>query len=163
MKDFHRAGRNLRRAGGGASKDRADLPAQDAGEGHFLALLKKKAPEGENRKEGSLSGQFLSDGRMGRPGGKGEVKLPEELEQFLHGLNRKIDKTRLHFQEGRVYYMPEGMPGLKGIRVLRSGLLMGELKKNRFEPSQALAMNLKKKSTAMYWIFPHRTPALSAI
>ena len=34
---------------------------------------------------------------------------------------------------------------MKGIRFLRTGLLMGELKKNRFEPSQALAMNLKKE------------------
>ena len=44
----------------------------------------------------------------------------------------------------KVYYMPEGLPTLRGIRFLRTGLLMGELKKNRFEPSQALAMNLKK-------------------
>lgn len=32
---------------------------------------------------------------------------------------------------------------MKGVRFLRTGLLMGELKKNRFEPSQALAMSLK--------------------
>ena len=40
--------------------------------------------------------------------------------------------------------MPEGLPRLNGIRFLRTGLLLGELKKKRFEPSQALAMNLKK-------------------
>ena len=44
-----------------------------------------------------------------------------------------------------VYYMPEGLPKLNGVRFLRSGLLLGELKKRRFEPSQALAMNLKKE------------------
>ena len=38
--------------------------------------------------------------------------------------------------------MPEGLPDLKGIRFLRTGLLLGELKKGRFEPSQALAMAL---------------------
>ena len=38
-----------------------------------------------------------------------------------------------------------GPPEVKGIRFLRTGLLLGELKKNRFEPSQALAMNLKKE------------------
>ena len=121
------------------------FPHRMQGEGHFLALLKKKAPEGENRKEDFLSGQGSFTGRAKSRGGRGMEKLPEELERFLENLNRKIDKTRLYFQEGRVYYMPEGMPGLKGIRVLRSGLLMGELKKNRFEPSQALAMNLKKE------------------
>ena len=34
---------------------------------------------------------------------------------------------------------------MRGIRFLRTGLLLGELKKNRFEPSQALAMCLKKE------------------
>jgi NOL1/NOP2/fmu family ribosome biogenesis protein len=29
-----------------------------------------------------------------------------------------------------------------GLRIMRNGLLLGELKKNRFEPSQALAMVL---------------------
>ena len=40
--------------------------------------------------------------------------------------------------------MPEDLPLLNGVRFLRTGLLLGELKKKRFEPSQALAMNLKK-------------------
>ena len=40
--------------------------------------------------------------------------------------------------------MPEGLPDVRGIRFLRTGLLLGELKKNRFDPSQAFAMRLKK-------------------
>ena len=39
--------------------------------------------------------------------------------------------------------MPEGIPNVKGIRFLRTGLYLGDLKKNRFEPSQSLAMCLK--------------------
>ena len=42
-------------------------------------------------------------------------------------------------------YLPKGVPLLKGLRVLRSGLLLGTFKKNRFEPSQAFAMALTKK------------------
>ena len=45
---------------------------------------------------------------------------------------------------GSVYILPEGSPELTGLRVLRSGLLAGEIKNGRFEPSQALAMALKK-------------------
>lgn len=41
--------------------------------------------------------------------------------------------------------MPEGVPNVKGIRFLRTGLYLGDLKKNRFEPSQSLAMCLKKE------------------
>ena len=31
---------------------------------------------------------------------------------------------------------------MRGLRILRCGLYLGEIKKNRFEPSQSLAMNL---------------------
>lgn len=41
--------------------------------------------------------------------------------------------------------MPEELPYVRGIRFLRTGLLLGEVKKNRFEPSQAFAMYLKKE------------------
>lgn len=37
------------------------------------------------------------------------------------------------------------MLSFKRIRFLRTGLLLGEIKKGRFEPSQALAMALKKE------------------
>ena len=50
--------------------------------------------------------------------------------------------------------MPEDLPDLTGVRFLRSGLLVGELKKGRFEPSQALAMNLKKEEYANVLDFP---------
>ena len=43
-----------------------------------------------------------------------------------------------------IYLLPEDFPGVKGLRFLRTGLSVGELKKKRFEPSQALAMYLKK-------------------
>lgn len=106
------------------------FPHKMKGEGHFIALLKKKASYDTERK---------------RVGVSGKKKLPEELEDFLQSLNCDLDRKRLELREGRVYYMPEGMPELRGIRFLRSGLLLGELKKNRFEPGQALAMYLKKE------------------
>ena len=104
------------------------FPHRMKGEGHFLALLQKGEGEGH-------AGRLSSSGR-----GK---KLPEELEEFLKDIDREMDSDRIDIRGDKVYYMPEGIPSLKGIRFLRTGLLMGELKKNRFEPSQALAMNLK--------------------
>lgn len=132
------------------------FPHRMQGEGHFLALLQKKnegaAEEEAGGKRGLLPGQ--QERRAGKPGGKKIGKIPEELEAFLENLNWKIDAARLDFREGRVFYMPEGMPDLKGIRILRAGLLMGELKKNRFEPSQALAMCLKKEEYRQVLDFP---------
>ncbi len=114
------------------------FPHRMKGEGHFIALLKK----GEG-----ISGHDVS--------GKGRAKkLPEELEEFLGAVNREFDLSRIEIRGEKVYYMPEGIPDLKGVRFLRTGLLLGELKKKRFEPSQALAMNLKKEEYRHVLDFP---------
>ena len=39
----------------------------------------------------------------------------------------------MEFHGERVYYMPEHTQNFSGIRFLRTGLLLGELKKKRFE------------------------------
>ena len=109
------------------------FPHKMQGEGHYLALVKKGDDNAERENE-----------KTAKPK-SGAKKLPEELEQFLKELAWDIDKSRLDIREERVYYMPENLPMLKGVRFLRSGLLLGEVKKNRFEPSQALAMCLKKE------------------
>lgn len=108
------------------------FPHKMQGEGHYLALVKKG--DGNAERENEKPAKTKS----------GAKKLPEELEQFLKELAWDVDKSRLDIREERVYYMPENLPMLKGVRFLRSGLLLGEVKKNRFEPSQALAMCLKK-------------------
>lgn len=117
------------------------FPHKMQGEGHYLALLKKgNAETGAETKP--------------QKGNKAPKNIPEELDTFLRELTWRIDRSRLDIREERVYYMPEGLPQLKGIRFLRSGLLMGEVKKNRFEPSQALAMCLKKEEYPRILDFP---------
>lgn len=103
------------------------FPHKMKGEGHFLALLQKG-----NKEE--TSKEF--------PPAKGVRKVPEELLEFFKDVNWELDGSRLDIHGERVYYMPKDLPDLKGIRFLRTGLLLGELKKKRFEPSQAFAMNL---------------------
>ena len=115
------------------------FPHKMKGEGHYLALLRKgdEAAEAER-----LSAKEHSLQTFAR---KTKKKLPEDLEHFFKDMSWKIEEHRLDIHGERVYYMPEGLPDVKGIRFLRTGLLLGELKKNRFEPSQALAMCLKKE------------------
>lgn len=107
------------------------FPHKMHGEGHFLALLQK--------------GEATADPGKG-PGPKStrkaRKKLPEELEEFLRKIKIDLSPDRLDIHGERVYYMPEGLSDIRGIRFLRTGLLLGDLKKNRFEPSQALAMCL---------------------
>lgn len=45
----------------------------------------------------------------------------------------------------QLYLAPVHMPQIKGLKVLRPGLHLGTNKKNRFEPSHALALYLKKE------------------
>lgn len=105
------------------------FPHKMHGEGHYVALFKKGGFRAEDKRTGS---------------GAGRRKLPDELSEFLEDVSVSFDASRIDIRGERVFYMPEGLPDVRGIRFLRTGLLMGELKKRRFEPSQALAMFLKK-------------------
>jgi len=51
------------------------------------------------------------------------------------------DRIFLRFGD-ELYTAPSRMPALKGMKVLRPGLHLGTIKKNRFEPSHALALTL---------------------
>lgn len=117
------------------------FPHRMKGEGHYLALLKKNA------------GSCCSEKAAG-VAKKAAKKLPQEFLDFFAQTTWKLDADRLDLRGERMYYMPENLPDLRGIRFLRTGLLLGELKKNRFEPSQALAMCLKKEEYRHTISFP---------
>lgn len=110
------------------------FPHKMQGEGHYLALLRKGA-KGQAAQAAQTSLKTMGKGKS----------LPEPLEDFLGEITWELDPSRIQINKERVYYMPEGVPDLRGVRFLRTGLLMGELKKERFEPSQALAMCLKRE------------------
>ena len=114
------------------------------GEGHYVALLKK--------------GEAKDVSVLNPVSGGSKKKLPVEMEEFFKDVSWSIDTSRLDIHGERVYYMPAGLPKMNGIRFLRSGLLLGELKKNRFEPSQALAMCLKKEEYAKILDFKLEDP-----
>ncbi len=61
--------------------------------------------------------------------------LTEEAIAHLNG--------RLLWYGENLYLMPEGAPGIDGLKVLRPGLWLGTFKKERFEPSHALALALR--------------------
>lgn len=107
-------------------------PHRMQGEGHFVALVRKK---GER-----TTCPVLSQGSEKIS----STKLPKELTEFLQDIRLPIELQTLELREHRVYAVPRQFLCAAGIRVMRSGLLLGELKKNRFEPSQALAMALRQ-------------------
>lgn len=119
------------------------------GEGHFLALLRKKRDD-ENGADGQKGGAGKDSGAGTTGGGalaakrRKELEKQEDLMRFLKSLSiEAFDCSRIVLRQDTVYYLPEGLEWNLPLRFLRTGLLLGELKKGRFEPSQALAMALK--------------------
>ena len=110
-------------------------PHKMKGEGHFLALLKKSedAPETRIRLE---------------PPTRMDKKNKAVLEEFFKDCQWKPDWERVQIKGEKVYLVPELPAKLNGIHFLRNGLYLGDLKKNRFEPSQQLAMTLKASDYA---------------
>ncbi|MCI8363474.1 MAG: NOL1/NOP2/sun family putative RNA methylase [Eubacterium sp.] len=112
------------------------FPHKLDGEGHFLALFQKG---GEIKVERKSEGPMLAGAK--RSGlGRGDREL---FEAFSKNVVKEFDLCRIENKNGMLYYMPEMLPQLRGIRFLRSGLFLGEMKKKRFEPSQSLAMALR--------------------
>ena len=112
------------------------FPHKVEGEGHFLALLKKKENALEERETASSEKV------------PAEVRRLEKESDFLQWeamLKRSFDRSRMMVRDHMVYYLPECFEKTWNLRYLRTGLLLGEWKKNRFEPSQAVAMALSMR------------------
>ncbi len=110
-------------------------PHKVNGEGHYLAVLQKAGELNKAEQVYSLYG--LEKGI--------KEKDCKELQEFLQDtLKMELSGTILKFGE-HIYLGPKDMPSIKNLKVLRPGLHLGTLKKNRFEPSHALALTLNPK------------------
>ncbi len=100
-------------------------PHKLLGEGHFAAVLRKaEAEEDAVPLESS-------------------VNLPKQWLDFAKDLGISLPEGKAVMFGSSLYWTPASMPSLRGIRVLRPGLELGEVKKDRFEPAHALALWLK--------------------
>ena len=100
-------------------------PHKLLGEGHFAAVLKKNGGEEERVPV--------------CPGGR----LPKEWTEFARALEIRLPAGKAVAFGANLYWAPEELPELAGLRVLRPGLELGEVKKGRFQPAHALALWLK--------------------
>lgn len=101
------------------------------GEGHFVAKLKRNAQSEITAK--------LPVSKTADP------KKLTDYETFMVQTLRKRSEGNLILFGDELYAVPMTCPSLDGIKVVRPGLHLGTLKKNRFEPSHALALSLKKE------------------
>ena len=104
-------------------------PHKMNGEGHFLALARK-------------SEDVLPERIVIRKTERPDKKSRQILQAFFEDCSWKPDWERVEIRGDKVYQVPELPEKLQGIHFLRNGLYMGDMKKDRFEPSQQLAMTL---------------------
>lgn len=129
-------------------------PHRVEGEGHFAALLQKEGEEdsltvsaAERVGKGSRRTGRIQRHGMSADSRREQGKLPEAWKKFASLLRRPLWEERIRFYDGRLYLLPEELAirNIRGLRFLRTGLYLGEVKGDRFEPGQALAMALKKE------------------
>ncbi|MGT2649070.1 RsmF rRNA methyltransferase first C-terminal domain-containing protein [Streptococcus troglodytae] len=100
------------------------------GEGQFIAKLSdRRAPQT----------------RAIKPNKNQLKKEQEQLwQEFAHKhLNVKLDGFYQTFGDN-LYLLPHGLPDMSQLKIARNGLHLGTFKKNRFEPSFALGIALRK-------------------
>lgn len=139
-------------------------PHRDRGEGHFCARITKKVDkQGDQEAQDSDLLAFDKDShrdssresaKKSKKKQKSKAKSNRKNQEYLglyedfatdyliDGGLRKLLEPGLAVKEERLHYQPLDYD-LRGLKVLRSGLFIGEFKKNRFEPAHSLAMALK--------------------
>ena len=118
-------------------KEERLMPHKIKGEGHFLAVLHREGGQlSSAATAGTEKSLTLKDCREFLDFAKEALTIPAE--ELTEG------KILLRFGE-QLYLAPAETPSLRGLKVLRPGLHLGTVKKNRFEPSHALALVLKKE------------------
>lgn len=97
-------------------------PHKLKGEGHFAAVLQRSG----------------SGGDLLPPAPS--VKEPPELTEFLQATGLELPQGNLVSFGKNLCIAPENLPDIRGLKVLRVGLELGQVLKNRFQPAHALAL-----------------------
>ena len=150
-------------------------PHRIKGEGHYAAVLKKSGstPEGYrpyamngvmkpiNERELGAFTEFVQESIVGAENqaimtqkGKGKSSNGQVIGSVLPIISRAVglEGPLQYITFGdNLYLVSTDMPSVKGLKVLRPGLHLGELKKNRFEPSHALALALMPANVTHVW------------
>jgi len=117
-------------------------PHELRGEGHFVAVLRKAQAEETN---------------IAVPAGD---RLPAEWSAFAKELDIHLPDGKAVLFGQSLYWAPPELPDLRGLKVLRPGLELGQVKPGRFEPAHALALWLHDAKNTQS--LPVDSPALQA-
>ena len=129
------------------------------GEGHYAAVLEKSSdmPVGADSirpRAGSV--------KQGRNAGGRLIAAPTDalLKDFCKETGSVLPYGKLLPFGQSLFLVPEEMPELHGLKVLRPGLELGQVLKNRFEPAHAWALWLRTANSVAD--FPADGPEIAA-
>ncbi len=133
-------------------------PHKINGEGHFIAKLKKAGELYDNSVQ-TKTAEKRSKTDMKQKKERTEADGIKLCQRFLTeelGLSiacqERLSGSGVFFHFGeQIYLIPEQMISIKGLKVVRPGLHLGTIKKDRFEPSHALALYLSKDEVRNYY------------
>lgn len=126
-------------------------PHKIKGEGHFVAKLTKNG--GLTYKKNNIN---VINAKL-----KIDKKLAANIKDFFNFQTDCLSKpivtddnlNRVQLRHDNIFLLPEICPEIRFSKVLRKGLYLGQLKKNRFEPSHALSHFLKCEDVKHYISF----------
>lgn len=113
-------------------------PHHLCGEGHFCALLVRAGAADRTQPAGI----------------EPLAKAPEDFAAFAADTLTEPLHAPLLRAGDHLWAVPAGLPDLCGLRVLRTGLELGELRKGRFAPAHALALALSPEQVRRVVQFP---------
>lgn len=127
-------------------------PHTGPGDGHFIAVLQRRADAAER----------ASPARPWRT-----TPLPPSVEKAYRAfcaqnLAAAPAVDRLALVGAYLYALPDGLPDLTGLRFLHPGWWLGAVKKDRIEPSHALALRLRPADALRCADLPADSPDLRA-
>ena len=116
----------------------------------------RERKERDRRREGFMERSFRTGRRSGKKAGRKRGKNTEgsyrpdtgEKEgillctRFMEEAGINLDPGLLECRAGKIYLVNDLLPAVTGLHFLRNGVYVGDVKKNRFEPSQPFALTL---------------------
>lgn len=121
-------------------------PHRSAGEGHFLAGLRKLDNDSPREVNSAPAERAMrTNERRGRTAAPESDASVNAWRRFAHDLlaTDRLPDDRLLARGDHLYIRSEHRLDLDGLKVIRPGLPLGVAKPGRFEPSHALALALR--------------------
>jgi NOL1/NOP2/sun family putative RNA methylase len=105
----------------------------DKGEGHFAVKLRKNSAS------------------VSVPVKPCNSKIPDMVNKFYDDIFKdKPFGENLYIEGNNVFIIPENLPDTSGLNILRKGVLLGEIKKNRVEPHHHAFMCAKPENCVSF-------------